>query len=175
MFSDPKKNLEQFDISPGLKVADFGAGVGYYTFPISHAVGPTGIVVALDVQKDLLLTIKQEANKTGLFNIETLWVDLETPHGSKLKENSMDRAVVANCLFHIKNKEDFAHEVSRVVKPGGLVLVIDWADTFGGIGPNKNDVVPKSVCRELFMGSGFLLEKEIKAGLHHYGFVFKKA
>ncbi len=173
-FSNPQKNLEQFDVMPGQKVADFGAGAGYYTFAISRLVGPAGMVIALDVRKDLLLTIKREAVKTHLFNVETLTTDLESPLGSKLKDASMERGVVCNFLFQIKNKENFAKEVTRVIKSDGKILVIDWADSFGGIGPDKKDIVTAEMCQKLFLNNGFEFERQIDAGMHHYGFVFKK-
>lgn len=174
MFSNPKKNLDQFDILAGQRVVDFGAGAGYYTFPLSHLVGPTGMVVALDIKKDLLLTIKREANKTHLFNIETVWADLESPLGSRLKDGSMERGVVSNFLFQVKNRENFVKEIRRVIKPGGKVLVVDWTDSFGGIGPDKETIFPKENCRKLFLDNDFTLEREIQAGAHHYGFVFKR-
>lgn len=174
-FSNPQKNLDQFDIISGQRVVDFGAGAGYYTFPLSHMVGPTGMVVALDVQKDLLLTIKREANKTRLFNVEAIPANLEVPQGSRLKDSSMDRAVASNFLFQIKDHELFVQEVKRILKSGGKILVVDWADSFGGIGPSKKEIFPKESCRKLFLENGFVLEREIKAGMHHYGFVFKKS
>lgn len=174
MFSDPQKNLEQFDIAPGMKVADLGSGAGYYTFAMARIVGSSGRVYALDVQKDLLATLKREAEKKHLFNIDIVWSDFEIPPPGKLKENLIERAVVANVLFQIKNKDDFVREIARIVRPGGKVLVIDWLDSFGGIGPEQREVLPKENCRTLFEKNGFELERNISAGLHHYGFVFKK-
>ena len=63
------------------------------------------MVIVLDVRKDLLLTIKREAVKTHLFNIETLTTDLESPLGSKLKDASMERGVVCNFSFQIKTRK----------------------------------------------------------------------
>ena len=174
MFSDPKKNLEQFDLAPGMKVADFGSGAGYYTFLAAHAVGPSGQVFALDVQKDLLVTLKKEAEKSHLFNIEIVRCDFDSAGGTKLKDAVIERGIVANVLFQVEKKENFAREIARVMRPGGLLLVIDWADSFAGIGPEKNAVLPKEKCQQLFEQAGFGLEKTVSAGMHHYGFVFKK-
>lgn len=174
MFSDPKKNLEQFDIAPGMRVADFGAGIGFYTFICARSVGPTGVVYALDIQKDLLVTLKRESEKSHLFNIEIIWSDFESDQVGKLKEKIVERGIVANVLFQVKNKDRFAREIARVVRPGGKILVIDWTDSFGGIGPEKSEVFLKGECKKLFERNGFELEKNILAGMHHYGFVFKK-
>ncbi len=184
MFSDPRKNLEQFDIAPGMKVADFGSGAGHYTFLLGQMVGPTGQVFALDVQKELLVTLKREAEKAHLFNIEVLCVDFDTSGSvgsvvgmggsTKLKSDFIERGIIANILFQLTEKEKFAKEVARVLKPGGKVLVTDWLDSFGGIGPEKRVIFPKAKCQAVFEAAGFVLEKTISAGLHHYGFVFKK-
>jgi len=174
MFSNPKKNVEQFDISPGQKIADFGSGAGYYTFLAAEMVGETGRVYAIDIHKDQLVTLKREADKAHLFNIDVVLADLEVSGGTKLKEKVIDRGFVANVLFQITHKASFVKEISRVLRPGGKILVVDWTDSFGGIGPRSEDVFLKEKCRELFEQHGFELEKEISAGVHHYGFVFKK-
>jgi ubiquinone/menaquinone biosynthesis C-methylase UbiE len=174
VFSDPKKNLEQFDLAPSMKVADFGSGAGYYTFFAARTVGESGRVYALDINKDLLVTTKREAEKGHLFNVETIWVDMEKPLGSKLKTGSIERGIVANVMFQVKDRPVFVGEVGRVLRAGGKVLVVDWTDSFGGIGPASTDILPEEACKELFLQNGFELEKKISAGAHHYGFIFKK-
>jgi ubiquinone/menaquinone biosynthesis C-methylase UbiE len=173
MFSDPRKNLEQFDVAPGMKVADFGSGVGHYAFLLGQIVGSTGHVFALDVQKELLVTLKREAEKAHLFNVEVVCADFDTG-STKLKSDFIERGIVANVLFQLTEKEKFVKEVARVLKTGGKILVVDWSDSFGGIGPDKKFVLSKTECQSLFEKVGFVLEKNISAGLHHYGFVFKK-
>jgi ubiquinone/menaquinone biosynthesis C-methylase UbiE len=174
MFSDPRKNVEQFDLAPGMKVADFGCGAGYYAFAMAHKVGSSGQVFALDVHKELLLTLKREAIKTRLHNIEVVWCDLERPKGTKLRDGAVERGVAADVLFQVDHKEAFVHEIARVMKVGGKILVIDWTDSFGGIGPKKDVVVSAEKCRELFESAGFGFEREIDAGMHHYGLIFRK-
>lgn len=174
MFSDPRKNIEQFDFAPGMKVADFGSGAGYYTFLLARVVGSSGRVFALDIHKDLLLTLKREATKAHLTNIDVVWADFEQQKGTKLKDNSIERGVVANVLFQITHKDQFATEISRVMRTGSFLLVIDWADSFGGLGPIKSSVVSREDCRKIFEKAGFRYEKNIDAGMHHYGLVFKK-
>lgn len=174
MFSDPKKNLEQFDIMPTQSVGDFGSGAGYYTIPLAKMVGDAGHVYAIDIQKDLLSTIKNNAAREHLFNVDIIWADFEMPQGLRLGDATLDRGVIANVLFQIENKDVFIKEVSRVMRPTGKIVVIDWSDTFGGLGPDKKSLLSKEKCRKLVESGGFIFEKEIEAGAHHYGFVFKK-
>ena len=54
------------------------------------------------------------------------------------------------------------------------MLVIDWADSFGNLGPTPAQVVTRAKARELFERAGFVFEKEITTGAHHYGIIFKR-
>ncbi|MEK7081879.1 MAG: methyltransferase domain-containing protein [Patescibacteria group bacterium] len=174
MFTDPEKNLEQFDLQKGMRVADFGAGSGFYAFTAARLVGDKGKVFAVDIQKDLLTRLKKEAATKKLLNIEIVWGDLEKEGGAKLKDGSVDRAIVSNLLFQIEKKECLVREAARVLKPNGKILAIDWTDSFGGLGPPDKDVFGKEAARALFEKAGFVLERTIDAGAHHYGLIFAK-
>lgn len=174
MFSDPIKNVESAGIQAGMEIADFGSGSGHYTLAAARALVSTGRVYAIDVNKDLLTKLKNHATKEGLYNVEVIWGDIEKNVGTKLREGTIDLVFLSNILFQIEDKDALVKEVKRVLKPGGRVLVVDWADSFGGIGPTVQMVVPKDKATTLFENSGFHTDREISAGSHHYGFIFKK-
>lgn len=174
-FSDPDKNIEQFELQSGARVADFGVGTGFYALAASRRVGSAGRVYCLDIQKDLLARLQESAARFKLDNIEVVWADLEEIGGSKLADLSLDAVIVANLLFQIEKKDDFVKEIRRVLKPGGKVLLVDWAGSFGGIGPTEANVVSKGSAVSLFEENGFKVEKEIEAGAHHWGVILKKS
>ena len=174
MFSDPKHNIEQFMLGEGMKVAEFGAGSGHYVVAASRAVGESGRVYAIDIQKDLLGRIKSLASENGLSNVEVVWGDLEKLNGSKLRDESCDAGIAANVLSQVENSQTFADEVRRVIRKGGKLLVVDWSDSFGGLGPHPDNVVSEADTRSLFTERGFSAEKSIYAGEHHFGVVFRK-
>jgi ubiquinone/menaquinone biosynthesis C-methylase UbiE len=175
MFSDPEKNIEQFDLGSGNYVADFGAGSGFYSFSAAEAVGNSGRVYAVDVQKDLLERLKTEArNIRHLNNIEIIWADLEHLGGTRLRENSMDAVIVANVFFQLENKDNACLEIKRILKPGGRVLFVDWASSFGGIGPQSQHVFDEDMAKKLFEKHGFKEDRTIGAGAQHYGIIFRK-
>ncbi len=175
MFSDPEKNIEQFDLGKGIHVADFGSGSGFYSFFAAEAVGETGKVYAVDVQKDLLEKLKNEAkNVRHLNNIDIVWADLDNVGGTRLRENSMDAIIVANVFFQLEKKDNTCLEIRRVLKSGGRVLVIDWASSFGGIGPQQSAVFPEDQAKTLFLKHGFKEDRVISAGAQHYGIIFRK-
>jgi ubiquinone/menaquinone biosynthesis C-methylase UbiE len=174
MFSDPEKNIEQFSLGKGTYVADLGSGAGFYSFSAAEAVGPDGRVYAVDVQKDLLQKLKKEADLRHLANIDIVWADLEHLGGTKLREASIDSAIMANVLFQLGQKDNAIMEVRRILKKGGRILLIDWLSSFGGIGPQSKDVLSKEKAVELFKKHGFTVDREISAGANHYGIIFRK-
>jgi ubiquinone/menaquinone biosynthesis C-methylase UbiE len=174
MFSDPANNVAQFGLSSGMQVADFGSGSGFYTLAAGRAVAPNGQVFAVDIQKDLLQKIKKGAAEQEISNVNIVWADLEHLGGTKLRENSLDAVIAANLLFQIDNKDALCLEIKRVLRPLARVLVIDWAGSFGNMGPIEKDVVEKEKMIEIFTSHGFELDREISAGTQHYGLIFRK-
>lgn len=174
MFSDPQKNVAQLDAREGDHIADFGAGNGAYAFAISRRVGSSGKVYAIDIQKDLLTKLKNEARRQNISNIEIIWSDLDDEKGTALRDASVDACVVSNLLFQVSSKEQVIAEARRILKLGGRVLVVDWNDSYGGLGPAQKDVFPKQTANELLLKGGFIHEKDIDAGAYHYGMIFRK-
>jgi ubiquinone/menaquinone biosynthesis C-methylase UbiE len=174
MFSDPQKNIEQAQIPLGATVADLGSGSGHYARVLSKAVGDNGKVYAVDIQKDLLTKLKNETTKEKMSNIEVVWGDVEKEKGTKLKDQSLDAVVISNLLFQIEDADAVAKETQRIVKKGGVVVIIDWSDSFGGLGPEQSKVVDKTKAANFFSSRGFLFEREIDTGNHHYGIIMRK-
>jgi ubiquinone/menaquinone biosynthesis C-methylase UbiE len=174
MFSSPELNLNQINITPGMTVADLGAGVGAYSIAAAKLVEKHGKVIAVDVQKEMLGRLAQEAAHAGYTNVTTLWADIETPHGSRLADNLADRVLISNVLFLAEDKAAIMKEAARICKSGGFVLVIDWSESFGGMGPTPEMIVKRETISELAEANGLDFSKEIEAGEHHYGLLFKK-
>ncbi|MDQ5901680.1 MAG: hypothetical protein QG580_395 [Patescibacteria group bacterium] len=174
-FSNPKENIKHLYLKEGDVVADFGSGAGHYIEEVSKIIGPSGKVYAVDIQKDLLLKLSNDFNKKNIKNFEIIWSDLESPEGSKLQSGSLDAVVLSNLLFQVENKIAVVKEIWRVLRHGAKVLVIDWSDSFGGIGPILKDVVSEEACIKLFEQNGFSILKRAPAGAHHYGLVFTKS
>jgi len=173
-FSDPKKNIDQCGIQAGMIIADLGSGSGFYTLESAKALGSTGKVYAVDAQKDLLARLKNNATKEGLFNVEVIWGDIEKVGGTHIKDNSIDLILICNLMFQVTDKKGVVVETRRILASGGRVLLVDWTDSFGGIGPHKEHVFGKVDAEHLFEASGFSKDREIQAGSHHYGFIYKK-
>ncbi|KKW24456.1 MAG: hypothetical protein UY70_C0001G0024 [Candidatus Kaiserbacteria bacterium GW2011_GWB1_52_6] len=174
-FAHPHTNVGALGIGPGMAVADFGSGSGHYALAIAEALEGSGHIYAIDVQRDLLRRTHNEATKRGFKNVQILWGDLETSGGSKIADKHLDLVLISNLLFQVENKDAVLQEAARVLRPQGRLAIIDWSESFGGMGPVKNDVVAKNTALALANNHGFGLEREFSAGAHHYGLVFKSA
>lgn len=174
MFSDPNYVVEQLDLQSGSKVADFGVGSGFYSLALSKAVGDNGKVYAVDVQKGLLETLKNETNRRRAFNVEFVWGDIEKEGGSHLADDSLDAVVIVNVFFQIVEKKKVISEIKRVLKKNGQVLIVDWSESFGGLGPTEESVVSEFEIKKLFEAENFVFYKKVSAGDHHFGIILKK-
>lgn len=172
-FADPEKNIRELMIGEDMSVVDIGSGSGAYAFAAA-AAAPGGRVYAVDVQKNMLLKLKGEAARKHLRNIEILWADAEAPRGTRFADGIMQRAILSNTLFQIEHKEGLAKEVARILRKGGRLMVVDWTDSFGGLGPHPDHVITSTQAKGLFERFGFKVLKEFNAGDHHYGIIFER-
>ena len=173
-FVQPNIVATHFHLQPGEKVADFGAGSGYFLQALSVAVGSNGRVYACEIQKELVVKLGLVATEKHLSNIEPVWCDLETPGGTKLADGALDAGILVNTLYQIEDKKNTLIECARTIKPGGRFFLIDWTDSFAGLGPQALDIVDAQQAQTLTEAVGFQFERSFDAGEHHYGLAFKK-
>jgi ubiquinone/menaquinone biosynthesis C-methylase UbiE len=171
-FVDPVAVVSEIGVHAGSKVVDIGAGSGAYVFALSRVVGEDGRVYAIDVQKDMLTRISNEASKRGLKNIDTIWADADRSGGTKLANASVDIVLFSNVLFQLEAKDSALAEAHRILKPTGVLVIIDWTDSFNGMGPHPDEVVTMSEAKRLAEVAGFALKRDFAAGAHHYGILF---
>ena len=75
-FIDPEKIINQLEFKKGMKIADFGCGTGYFSFPIARKIDPDGTVWAFDVLKQKIEAIESQAKISGitiLLQRELIW------------------------------------------------------------------------------------------------------
>lgn len=172
-FVIPEVVATHFHIHEGDVVADFGAGAGYFIPTLALAVGPKGKIIACEIQKNLVEKIGFVAREHGHNNVDVLWSDLEEKDGIPIKEGSLDAGILVNTFFQLEDKATAVREFRRVIRTGGVIHVIEWSESYGGIGPATKQVVDKSSLCDWFEADGFVLEREYPTGAHHYGVTFR--
>ncbi len=172
-FLNPEQVLQNWDVRPGEKIADFGCGPGFYIVPLGQRVGPNGKIYALDIRLEALEATRAKIKLFHLFNVEPTRADLETERGSGLRDMSMDKVLVANILFQAPNQNAVLNEAVRILRPGGSLLAIEWNDGDASH-PIPSSAVNKEEIKKTVTEHGLNLEKEFTAGSHHYGLIFIK-
>lgn len=171
-FSMPQKNILQMGLRDGMKVGDFGAGSGHYARAAAAIIGSNGKVYAIDIQEDVLKHLKLNTNEQHQHLIDVVWGDIEKSGGTRLRAAALDAVILANTFFQIENRFGLLAEIKRTLRPEGKLLVIDWAGSYGGIGPMPENVIPEHDTEAFFINGGFYKLKSFRAGPHHYGIIF---
>lgn len=174
-FLNPTRTLQAVKLHDGARVADFGSGSGFFARSAARLVGAGGLVWAVDVHQELLPRLKNLALQEGLHNVEVVHGNVESAQGSHLPKENFDLVIIANMLFAAEHKDAVAKEAWRVLRKGGRALVVDWQDSFGGMGPHASHVVTADHARTLFELQDFSYLQEVPAGSYHWGALFKKS
>ncbi|MFA5420939.1 MAG: methyltransferase domain-containing protein [Patescibacteria group bacterium] len=167
--------IEKLELKQGDFVADLGCGVfGYFTFPIAKRVGKSGKVYAVDVLKDNLEAIKRRAKIDNLSQVETIWTDLEVFNATKIKNESLDVALLVNVLYQSEKVEDILRESYRMLKKNGLLLVVEWNEIDSPFNLSQSLKVKKEDLLIIAEKINFKKKEAFDAGGYHYGVLLKK-
>lgn len=174
-FINPQKVIEQIGLKEGMKVADFGCGHGYFTLPVAKLVGRDGKVYAVDVLLEALEEVRSRAQLEGAVNIETVRGNLEMAGGSGLPDGSADLVLLHNVLFQTQKKSEVLKESKRVLKLGGIFVLVDWQKEMAAIGPQGGWRLSFDEARALAQEEGFVFNRVFDVGRYHFGLIFTKS
>ncbi len=172
-FISPEAAVSHFNLQEGDLVADFGAGSGYFLPSLSAAVGETGRVYALEIQKVLIEKLGSFVRSKNLENVDIIWADLEAAGGAKLPDGSLDAVIMVNILFQAERKEILMAEARRVLKRGGSLHIIDWQAACAGVCPSPETVVSKAAATDCAESNQFTYVRDFPVGSQHYGLTFR--
>lgn len=145
-----RRVLAQAGLQPGMKVGDFGCGVGATTRMLAELTGPTGHVTGIDLSAAQLAQGRQLCEGAGIGN--TTFVEASAT-GTGLPRDSFDLVYCRFLLLHLVDPAGCLREMREVLKPGGVLVVEDgdltsagsvpasslhaFADLFGRLGPTR--------------------------------------
>ena len=110
-------------IQPGMSVADVGAGTGLFTWLFAARVGPSGRVYAVDLAGNFVRNIERLARDKGLRNVYGV---LNTPRDVLLPPAAIDIAFVCDTYHHFEYPQEMLRSLHRALRPGGMLIVIDF-------------------------------------------------
>jgi predicted methyltransferase len=160
----PKEVMELLECRAGMTVVDLGAGTGYFLPYLSEAVGHEGRVLALDISRSSIDWMSSRIEREGLQNVQPVMV---APDDPALSPRSVDRILVANTWHHIPNRVDYAQKLLPALRPGGLLLIVDFTIDSPEGPPPKMRLTYDTVMRELEI-AGFAVEVVQESLPYHY-------
>ena len=149
--------LANLGIKPGMTVCDMGCGNGFHTLKMAKMTGPTGSVLAVDVQPEMLKLLRDRSEKEGIENITPI---LGSFHHPRLPPNSVDMILLVD-VYH-----EFSHPVTMLkgmresLRPDGVIVLVEFRSEDNSV-PIKplHKMSKKQILKEL-PANGFKLVKD---------------
>jgi ubiquinone/menaquinone biosynthesis C-methylase UbiE len=129
---DTRRLTELLELREGSTVADIGAGSGPLTIRIAQLVGPTGRVFATDVNPKRLEEIREAVAKAGLTNVTVVEGG---SNETRLPDGCCDAIFMRLVYHHFADPPRMNASILRSVRPGGRVVVVDFAPKSGETAP----------------------------------------
>jgi ubiquinone/menaquinone biosynthesis C-methylase UbiE len=130
--------MDLLGITTGKNVADLGAGSGWFTVRAARRVGPTGAVLAEDINPVAIEYIGKRVLKENLSNVRTV---LGAPDDPRLPAGSVDAVLMLKVYHEIANPVPTMKVLQRALRPGAKVGIIDRNGNGANHGLNRDVVV----------------------------------
>jgi len=124
LVENPEKLLAGL-ITPGMTVLDVGCAMGFFTLPAARMVGPSGWVIAADLQPKMITALKRRAKRRGLLERIETRVCSETSLGIDDLNGKVDLALAIHVVHEVPDAVRLLGELYQVTKAGGRMLVIE--------------------------------------------------
>ena len=143
-WNKPEQIMDALKIADGSKVAEIGAGGGWFAVRLAHRVSQGGIVYAEDVQPEMIEAIRRRVQRENLTNVRTV---LGTNKDSRLPHN-LD-AILINWAYHeLEYPVDVLKNAAESLKPQGRIGIVEFSPGAGGPGPDADQRVdPETVIK----------------------------
>lgn len=122
----PDKVMDAIGVSPGMVVAEIGAGRGRYVVQLAVRVGENGKVYAEDIDAEALKYLEKRCARWRLENVETIIGDVMDP---KLPEGKLDLIFVISSYHHFEDPVALLRNARTALKPDGVLAIGEWFPT----------------------------------------------
>jgi len=119
---EAERVMDLLGIKPGQRVADIGAGLGYYTVRVARRLGPGATIYATDVQPEYLDRLRGRLARDRITGVQVI---LGLPRDPRLPAASVDVAILSHMYHEIENPYEFLYRLRPALLPGARVGIID--------------------------------------------------
>jgi precorrin-6B methylase 2 len=119
----PDLLLAALALTPGMAVADVGAGTGYYSWQIAARIGQEGRVYAVDVQPQMIDLLKENMRRRGVRTVQPV---LGTATDTGLAPGSIDLALMVDVYHELEHPREVLDSILRALRPGGRLALVEY-------------------------------------------------
>lgn len=116
----PARVIEALQLKAGMKVADIGAGTGYFSMRLARVPGVS--VFAVDIEPKMVDYLRQRARKEQLSNVAAVVGGAASPN---LPE-AVDVILVVDTYHHLPDRASYFRDLRKSLKPGGRIAIVDF-------------------------------------------------
>jgi ubiquinone/menaquinone biosynthesis C-methylase UbiE len=119
---EAERVMDRLGVNPGLRVADVGAGDGYYTVRLARRLGPGATIYAQDVEARYLRRLERRLQREGVRGVTLV---RGMPRDPQLPAASIDLAILSHMYHEIENPYEFVYHLRTALADGARVAIID--------------------------------------------------
>jgi predicted methyltransferase len=160
VFRERERIVDALGLSPGMAVADIGAGTGIFLPAFGQAIGPAGRIYAVEISPKFLDHLRDRALREQLGNVQVV-AGLED--SVELPAASIDVAFVCDTYHHFEYPRSTLASLYAAIRPGGSLVIIDF-ERIPGVSQDwllEHVRAGKDVFRQEIESAGFRFEGEV--------------
>jgi predicted methyltransferase len=170
-WQQPDRIMDALGIYDGNRVADVGAGGGWFTTRLARRVGPNGVVYAEDVKEPMVTAIDRAVKREGLKNVVPL---LGTERDPRLPPG-LHAVLMVGTYSYLSYPQSVLRSIANSLAPGGRLGIVEYKnDGAGGPGPNLDERVDRDVVIRDAAAAGLKLRSTETFLRYQYLLIFGK-
>ncbi|MDB4676886.1 class I SAM-dependent methyltransferase [bacterium] len=153
-------SFQQLKLEPGMTVCDLGCGNGYWTIPMAKKVGAEGKVLAVDIQKEMLIKLRERSARFNFTHIEPIRSTVDDP---KLPANEVDLLLMVDVYHEFSHPESMLWGIRRSLKPTGVVALLEYREEDPRVPIKPLHKMSKTQILKEYRENGFKLVREFNS------------
>ena len=173
-WQQPDRVMDEMGISDGARVADIGAGGGWFSVRLARRVGPRGVVYAEDIQSQMIESIKRRIARDGLAQVQPI---LGTPADPKLPRG-LDAVLMVDTYTQLNESDrvSLLKHIAAALGPNGRLGIVDFKrDGAGGPGPPLEQRISPDTVKAQVAAAGLKLRSHETFLRYQYLLIFVKS
>jgi SAM-dependent methyltransferase len=152
-WQEPERVMDRLGISEGARVADIGAGGGWFTVRLARRA-VHGVVFAEDIQPLMIESIKRRVKREGLRNVKPILGTSTDPH----LPAGLDTVLLVDLYTQLSDPVGLLKQIEKALGPKGQLGIVDFTpDGNGGPGPALEERVSPEVIKKAAASAGLVL------------------